>query len=263
MLQYLIHLRMCKDVSTKMMKMFLLVENLRQQNPNNRKSQVEESFDPILKIPKNSNDEGNGEEDLGLNVGREEGHDEEEEEEEDELYRDININQGRGIQATLEVKDSHVTITPVNPDGQQQSSSVSSQFMTSMLNPTLDVVKVAIQIQSDRLRDEAQRENDEFLKTVDENMQKIIKEKVKEQVKTSASESALAEEPMQTTFQMEEPSHLEFDIGVEDQPIIQSSQHPEWFSQQQKPPNPDRDWNTTLSAIHGSIQPWISELAKQ
>nr|GEY00859.1 hypothetical protein [Tanacetum cinerariifolium] len=36
-LQYLIHLRICKDVLTKMMKMFLLVENLRQQNPDNRK----------------------------------------------------------------------------------------------------------------------------------------------------------------------------------------------------------------------------------
>nr|GEY79380.1 copia protein [Tanacetum cinerariifolium] len=34
-LQYLIHLRMCKDVPTKMMKMFLLVENIWQQNPNN------------------------------------------------------------------------------------------------------------------------------------------------------------------------------------------------------------------------------------
>nr|GEZ49983.1 hypothetical protein [Tanacetum cinerariifolium] len=30
-LQYLIHLRMCKDFPTKMMKMFLLVENLRQE----------------------------------------------------------------------------------------------------------------------------------------------------------------------------------------------------------------------------------------
>nr|GEV03914.1 putative reverse transcriptase domain, ribonuclease H-like domain, aspartic peptidase domain protein [Tanacetum cinerariifolium] len=36
-LQYLIHLRMCKDVPTKMMKMFLLVENLWQQNPDNCK----------------------------------------------------------------------------------------------------------------------------------------------------------------------------------------------------------------------------------
>nr|GFC73297.1 hypothetical protein [Tanacetum cinerariifolium] len=49
-----------------------------------------------------------------------------------------------------------------------------------------------------------------------------------------------------TTCQMEEPSHPEFDTGAEDQPIIQSSQHPEWFSQQQKPLTPDRDWNKTM-----------------
>nr|GEY48496.1 hypothetical protein [Tanacetum cinerariifolium] len=57
----------------------------------------------------------------------------------------------------------------------------------------------------------------------------------------SASESALAEEPHPERF----------------------SQHPERFSQQQKPPTSDRAWNKTLSAVHGSIQPWISELAKQ
>nr|GEV71297.1 hypothetical protein [Tanacetum cinerariifolium] len=73
----------------------------------------EESFDPIPQTPKNSKDEGNGEEDLGLN--------------------------GRGIHVTLDVEDSHVTLTPVNPDGQQESSLVSSQFVTSMLNLTLDV----------------------------------------------------------------------------------------------------------------------------
>nr|GEV39505.1 hypothetical protein [Tanacetum cinerariifolium] len=188
-----------------------------------KETRDEESFDPIPQTPEDSKDEGDGEEDLGLIVGEEERH--VEEEEEDELYRDVNINQGRGIQATLKAKDSYVTLTPVNPDGQQQSSSVSSQFVMSMLNPTLDVgmesifettsqmdvqpptsfagavsailgivqrymdqrmneaVKVAVQIQSDRLRNEAQRENDEFLKTVDENMKKIIKEQVKDQVK--------------------------------------------------------------------------------
>nr|GFC42717.1 hypothetical protein [Tanacetum cinerariifolium] len=52
--------------------------------------------------------------------------------------KDVNINQGRGIQTTQEVEDSHVTLIPVNPDGQQQTSSVSSQFVTSMLNPTPD-----------------------------------------------------------------------------------------------------------------------------
>nr|GFB09800.1 hypothetical protein [Tanacetum cinerariifolium] len=55
-----------------------------------------------------------------------------------------------------------------------------NQYMNQRMNKA---VKVAVQIQSDRLRDEAQRENVEFLRTVDENMKKIIKEQVKEQVK--------------------------------------------------------------------------------
>nr|GFA06323.1 hypothetical protein [Tanacetum cinerariifolium] len=107
-----------------------------------KETRDEESFVPILKTPKNSEDEGNGEEYIGLNIGGEEGH--VEEEEEDELYRDININQGREIQVNIEVKDSHVTLTPVNLDGQQLSLSMSSQFVTSMLNPTLDVVPSTI-----------------------------------------------------------------------------------------------------------------------
>nr|GEX07790.1 hypothetical protein [Tanacetum cinerariifolium] len=81
--------------------------------------------------------------------------------------------------------------------------------------------------------------------------------------KASASESAFAEEPVQTTSQIEKPSLPEFDTGADDQPIVQSSQHPEWFSQPQKPPTPDRDWNKTLLAVYRSIQPWINELAKQ
>nr|GFD30906.1 hypothetical protein [Tanacetum cinerariifolium] len=51
--------------------------------------------------------------------------------------RDVNINQGRGLQVTQNVEDSYVTLTPVNPDGPQEISSVSS-FMTSMLNPISD-----------------------------------------------------------------------------------------------------------------------------
>nr|GFD07298.1 hypothetical protein [Tanacetum cinerariifolium] len=99
--------------------------------------------------------------------------------------------------ANLEVEDSHVTLTSVNPDGQQQSSSVSSQFVTISAIPGIvqrymdhrmnEAVKVAVQIQSDRLCEEAQRENDEFLKTIDVNMKKIIKEHVKEQVKVQVS----------------------------------------------------------------------------
>nr|GFD47071.1 hypothetical protein [Tanacetum cinerariifolium] len=56
----------------------------------------------------------------------------------------------------------------------------------------------------------------------------------------SASESAFAEEPVQTTCQMEKPPHLVFKTGADDQLIVQPSQHPEWFSQPRRPPSPDR-----------------------
>nr|GEV53930.1 hypothetical protein [Tanacetum cinerariifolium] len=169
-------------------------------------------------------------------------------EEADELYRDVDINQGRGLQLSQDIEDSHVTLTPVKRDGQQESSSVSSQFVTSMLNPTSDTgvefifatastsvaplptptpkmtpfiivtittasqapipptpipsevlqnlptfdsineaVRVAVQIQTDKIRDSYQRENDEFLQTIDENMKRIIKEQVKGQVKEQVS----------------------------------------------------------------------------
>nr|GEV27585.1 retrovirus-related Pol polyprotein from transposon TNT 1-94 [Tanacetum cinerariifolium] len=45
-----------------------------------------------------------------------------------------------------------------------------------------EAVKVAVHLQSDRLQDEAQAENEDFLNKLDENIQKIIKEQVKVQV---------------------------------------------------------------------------------
>nr|GFD50844.1 hypothetical protein [Tanacetum cinerariifolium] len=79
----------------------------------------------------------------------------------------------------------------------------------------------------------------------------------------SASESAFVEEPMQTTCQMEEPSHPMFEIGAKDLPIVQTSQHPEWFSQPRRPPSLDRDWNKTLPAAQGDAQSWISVLTRK
>nr|GFC42279.1 hypothetical protein [Tanacetum cinerariifolium] len=79
----------------------------------------------------------------------------------------------------------------------------------------------------------------------------------------SASESSFAEEPVQTISQIEEPSHPVFETGAEDQPIVQTSQHLEWFPLPKKPPTPNRDLNTTLPVVQGSAQTWISELVKQ
>nr|GFD33323.1 hypothetical protein [Tanacetum cinerariifolium] len=42
--------------------------------------------------------------------------------------------------------------------------------------------------------------------------------------------------------------------SANDQPIVQTSQYPEWFSQPRRPPSPDRAWNTTLPAAQGDAQ---------
>ncbi|GKE50428.1 hypothetical protein Tco_1481686 [Tanacetum coccineum] len=63
---------------------------------------------------------------------------------------------------------------------------------------------------------------------------------------------------------MEEPAHQEFVTGdTEDKHNKETSQHPDWFQKPTKPPTPDRDWNKTLPAAHGPVQPWLSTLAQK
>nr|GFA19124.1 hypothetical protein [Tanacetum cinerariifolium] len=127
------------------------------------REEEEESFNPIPRAPKDSEDDGNSEEDQGLRVSEEKRLIEEEEA--DELYHEIDINQGRGLQVSQDIEDSHVNLT---------------------LQMT-EAIREAVQIQTDGLQDTFQRENDEFLLTIDENMKKIIKGQVKSQVKEQVS----------------------------------------------------------------------------
>nr|GFD57567.1 hypothetical protein [Tanacetum cinerariifolium] len=67
--------------------------------------------------------DSNDDESHGINVGGDERPDTEDDDE--ELYRDVNINlEGRDVQmadvhTTQVLEDTHVTLTPVNPNGQQ------------------------------------------------------------------------------------------------------------------------------------------------
>nr|GFD26068.1 hypothetical protein [Tanacetum cinerariifolium] len=56
-----------------------------------------------------------------------------------------------------------------------------------MYQEMTEAVREAVQTQTDRLQDSIQRENDEFLRTIDDNMKKIIKELVKSQVKAQVT----------------------------------------------------------------------------
>ncbi|GKE79343.1 hypothetical protein Tco_1545463, partial [Tanacetum coccineum] len=203
--------------------------------------QEEDSFDPRVQTPSNvettddeDDDEDDDEEVQGVNIEDETTNEaaNNEEDEGNELYRDLNVNlEGSetvmtdaslpNVQATQETEDTHVILTAlITPEGQQQSSSVSSGFVSNMLNPRPDTdfsefkqrnqfakavssipnivdnylankvneaIKTAIQLQSDRLREDAQVENEDFLNKLDDNIKKIIKDQVKEQVKAQVS----------------------------------------------------------------------------
>ncbi|GKE96493.1 hypothetical protein Tco_1581348, partial [Tanacetum coccineum] len=100
----------------------------------------EESFDPRVQTPSHyepSDDEAN--DDLAQSRYTEE------EDVNVEQTFEANINlEGRDAEmidapkTTQVIKDTHVTLTLVNPEGQQQSSSMSSGFISNMLNPNPD-----------------------------------------------------------------------------------------------------------------------------
>nr|GFC72933.1 hypothetical protein [Tanacetum cinerariifolium] len=102
-------------------------------------AEEEGSFDPIPRTPEDSEKESNDDEEQESRLSEEARIQEEEDAE--ELYRDVNINQGRGLQVTQNVEDTHMILTPVNPDDPQESSFMSS-FVSSMLNPLSDIVSL-------------------------------------------------------------------------------------------------------------------------
>ncbi|GKC62859.1 hypothetical protein Tco_1095457 [Tanacetum coccineum] len=82
--------------------------------------------------------------------------------------------------------------------------------------------------------------------------------------KYSASQSAPVEETMQSTEVFEAPAHQEFETGFHD---VQTEEEvhplPDWFQQPNRLPSPDHAWNKSIPAVHESVQPWLSNLARR
>nr|GEZ49841.1 hypothetical protein [Tanacetum cinerariifolium] len=200
-------------------------------------------------------DDGNGEEDQGLRISEEERM--HEEEEADEVYHDIDINQGRGLQVSQDIDDSHVTLTPVHSDGQQETSQppIPPTPIPSEVLQNLSTFKLVFRFE-DRVKS-LEVNFSEFIRTNQspeavsnipgpsgrsdrgskrrrEGGEHASANTLSEPATRSAgrsttqtqsrqmyaSESAFIEEPVQTTCQMEEPSHSVFETGAEDQPIV-------------------------------------------
>ncbi|GJQ94315.1 hypothetical protein Tco_0005454 [Tanacetum coccineum] len=310
-----------------------------------------------------SNDEDSDDEDEGTNVEGAKMQEEatETEDQGNEEVKDTNADLDGRDKVMTDVEDTHVTLTPVNPDGQQQSSSVSSGFVSSMLNPNQDTgvddifrqhteatslidtneaVDVAVQLKYERIREESSTANQQFLESIDDGMKKIIKEQVKKEVSkiipkvesrnrylsrrtdiqrqlykalveayeadkilldtygdtvtikrprdgadddeepsagindgvqkkkvrkgTPASTSAPIGEAMHSTDVFKGPADQEFETGVQDEQAEEEVQHPsDWFQKPTRLPSPDHAWNTSVPAVHESVQPWLSNLAQQ
>ncbi|GJX13018.1 hypothetical protein Tco_0204776 [Tanacetum coccineum] len=66
-------------------------------------------------------------------------------------------------------------------------SSISGIVDAYLANKMHEAIKIVVQLQSERLKDEAQAENADFLNKLDDNIKKIVKDQVKEQVKAQVS----------------------------------------------------------------------------
>ncbi|GKC39133.1 hypothetical protein Tco_1051517, partial [Tanacetum coccineum] len=80
----------------------------------------------------------------------------------------------------------------------------------------------------------------------------------------SASQSAPVGDAMHSTDVFKGPADQEFETGVQDEQAEEEVQHlPDWFQKPTRQPSPDHAWNTSVPAVHESVQPWISNLAQQ
>nr|GEZ55807.1 hypothetical protein [Tanacetum cinerariifolium] len=260
------------------------------------REEAEESFDPIPRTPEDNEDTGNGEKDQGLRISEEERiH---EEEEPVKLYRDVDINQGRGLQVSKDIDDSHVTLTPVHSDGQQESSS------TTASQPPIPPAPIPSEVLQNLLTFESvfrfknrvkslEVNFSEFMWTnqspkavsniLDEqrNLYKALVEayEADKTILDSYGESAIPKRGREDDDDQERPStgsdrgskrrrkgRVHASANTLSKPATRSAGRlpVRWRNPHiRKPPTPDRDWNKTLPAIQGSAQSWISELAKQ
>ncbi|GJU77309.1 hypothetical protein Tco_1274379 [Tanacetum coccineum] len=124
--------------------------------------------------------------------------DEEDKEEEwydDEAYDGETQGVNTNIQSTQVTEDTHVIITAATLEDVPVSTNVKMPpSVTPLPPPPIPFIQPQQQtpiptptIVLNRLRDEAQAENENFINTLDENMRKIIKKQVKEQVKEQVS----------------------------------------------------------------------------
>ncbi|GKD48343.1 hypothetical protein Tco_1277319 [Tanacetum coccineum] len=130
----------------------------------------EDSFDPRVYTPsyvKTTDDEANNEETFGGNV-------------EEEINEEVPVQEFEDRVKALENDLSEFKQTNQFATSLSSIPDIVDKYLASKHK---DVVDVAIQLKSNKLQDEAQAKNQDFINKIDDNIKKIIKEQVKIQVK--------------------------------------------------------------------------------
>nr|GEW07914.1 hypothetical protein [Tanacetum cinerariifolium] len=225
-------------------------------NEEDEETRDEESFDPIPKTLENTDDEGNGEENLGTNTVNEQLKAE-------VLTRSSNSSKtSYAVAADLSEMELKKILIEKMEGNKSIHRSNEQRNLYKALVEAYESDKIILDTYGDtvtlkrRCDNDADKEEEPFARS-DRGSERrregkepksgsTLQEKATRSAgkstqgsksqQTSAGKSATSEEPMQTTVEMDEPSNPEFET--------------------------DHVWNKTLSATHRSIQPWISELAK-
>ncbi|GJU73300.1 hypothetical protein Tco_1264705 [Tanacetum coccineum] len=154
------------------------------------------------------------------------------------------------------------TTTSTNPTFKQTNqfaeavSSIPGIVDTYLASKMKEAVDVAVQLQTNKLREEAQAENQEFLNQVDSTMKKIIKDQVKAQV----SKIMPKIEKYVTEYLGAE---VLFNIGNDD--VTPKREARDDVVCQWNPSSfitPDREWHKTKTVDNRPPQPWITQLAQ-
>nr|GEV90902.1 retrovirus-related Pol polyprotein from transposon TNT 1-94 [Tanacetum cinerariifolium] len=192
----------------------------------------EESFDPIVQTPENSNDEGNDDANLGLNVGSKEGQDADDDDD-DELYKYVNINlEGIDflfettprvdVQASTTVAPLTLTAPTLPPPTIPTIYQVPQAPTPPTTAPSTFLTLCWLDRGSKRRRKGKEPESTSAPKEKATKTSGKSTQGSKSHQKT-ASESAPADEPMHITQDLEKPLHQEFETGVaDDQPITEA-----------------------------------------
>ncbi|GJY40309.1 hypothetical protein Tco_0427579 [Tanacetum coccineum] len=119
--------------------------------------------------------------------------------------------------SSLEIELSEFKQTNQFTEALSSIPGIVDNYLTSKMK---DEVNVAIQLKSDKLREEAQAENQDFLNSLDSNMKRIIKEKVKAKtskimtkVEKYVTETLGAEVLVRSTNQPQTPYAVAFSLS--------------------------------------------------